>query len=266
MIRVNSAKEGTVQGQVGADLLDRLVRHLCEEVPGAVGAAVSVLRGNEPPVVVSSVGVAEQIDTLQWRLVDGPLPDARRTEQPVISDDLTNDERWPRLRQVLQRSHSERVAGAIVVPGSWDGAGPMLISTYLRNPPTEEDAQRVARLEPMLAHALAFVEFCSGEVLRADQMLQMMQYRRVIEQAKGLVIAALNVDSSGAFETLTRASQHFNVRLRDLAIALVEHVGKGAAEQPEDPTAITEPSRRAREAGELVWKALQRGVEIPPAG
>lgn len=250
--------------ELGEKLLDRLLLHLFEMVPGATGAAVSVLLAKEPPSMVSAVGDAEKYDELQWRLTDGPLLDARRTEQPVISDDLTTDERWPRLRQALDRSPAGGVRGAIALPGSWDDGGPVLVSLYLESAPTHENVQKVLRLEPLLAHALAFVEYCSGEVLRADQMLQMMQYRRVIEQAKGLVIGEMGCDGNQAFDTLTRASQHFNVRLRDLAIALVEHVGAGPAEQPEDPSVIVEPSARTRDVGELVWAAIQHREIVPP--
>lgn len=250
--------------RLGGDLLDRLVRHLIETLPGATGAAVSVLVAEEPPTVVSALGIAEEADALQWRLSDGPLPDARRTERPVTSDDLATDERWPRLKQALQRTPIKGACGLIALPGTWDDGGPVLLTVYLDRRPTAEDVQQVARLEPLLANALAFVEYCSGEVLRADQMLQMMQYRRVIEQAKGLVIGALNCDGNQAFDTLTRASQHFNVRLRDLAIALVEYVGEAPAEQPEDPTAIAEPSDRVRSVGELVWTAIVHRSIVPP--
>jgi hypothetical protein len=253
-----------MQDGLGTDLLDRLLKYLCEVVPDAVGVAVSVLNAEEPPTVVAAFGPAEKLDPLQWRLADGPLLDARRIEQPVVSADLGGDRRWPRLQQVLRRSPVGDVGGAIAVPGSWDDGGPVLISVYLRGAPTDADVAQVLRLEPLLATALGFVEFCSGEVMRADQMLQMMQYRRVIEQAKGLVIGALNCDSNQAFDALSRASQHFNVRLRDLAIALVEHVGSGPAEQPEDPTAITEPSRRTRDVGELVWTAILHREIVPP--
>jgi len=250
--------------RLGGDLLDRLVLHLTEVVPGAVGAAVSVLVAEEPPTVVSGLGIAEEADALQWRLADGPLQDARRTERPVTSENLVTDERWPRLRQALQRTPIDGLCGTIALPGSWDDGGPVLVTVYLDRIPTDADVQKVVRLEPLLANALAFVEYCSGEVLRADQMLQMMQYRRVIEQAKGLVIVALNCDANQAFETLTRASQHFNVRLRDLAIALVEHVGQAPAEQPEDPTSIAEPSRRTRDVGEMVWTAIMHRSIVPP--
>ena len=264
MIRGESdAEEAAVQVRLGTDLLDRLVQHLFDVLTGTTGVAVSVHLDGEPPTLVSAVGSAEELDTLQWRLGDGPLLDARRTERPVISADLAADDQWPGLSKVLRRSPSHDLTGAIVLPGSWDDGGPVLISVYLKHSPTDADVEQVARLEPLLSTALAFVQFCSGEVLRADQMLQMMQYRRVIEQAKGLVIAALNCDSNQAFDTLTRASQHFNVRLRDLAIALVEHVGDGPAEQPEDPTSIVQPTPRTRDVGELVWSAIRHGNIAP---
>jgi hypothetical protein len=90
-------------------------------------------------------------------------------------------------------------------------------------------------------------------------MVQMTQYRRVIEQAKGLVMGATGVDATSAFETLARASQHFNVRLRHLAVALVEHVGAAPAEHPEDPELVVRPSPNDRDVAGKVWAALTAG-------
>jgi hypothetical protein len=257
-------EESFVQLKLGGDLLDRLLRHLLDVVPDAVGVGISVLMSDQPPRVVNALGAAEELDPLQWRLTEGPLVDARCNEQPAVSDDLAGDERWPRLRQAMRQVSASEVRGVVVLPGTWDDGGPVLLSVYLDQKPTDEHVHKVLRLEPLLATSLALVEYCSGEVLRADQMLEMMQYRRVIEQAKGLVMGALSCDGNEAFDTLTRASQHFNVRVRDLAIALVEHVGCGPAEQPEDPTSIAEPSPRTRGVGAMVWTAITHREILPP--
>jgi len=90
-------------------------------------------------------------------------------------------------------------------------------------------------------------------------MVQMVQYRRVIEQAKGLVMAVTGSDAAAAFATLARASQHFNVRLRNLAVALVELVGGAPAEGPDDPAALVVPGERDRSAAERMWAALATG-------
>jgi ANTAR domain len=69
-------------------------------------------------------------------------------------------------------------------------------------------------------------------------------------------MATTGSDAGAAFATLARASQHFNVRLRNLAVALVELVGRAPAEGPSDPDAVVTPSERDRAAAERVWAAL----------
>jgi hypothetical protein len=154
----------------------------------------------------------------------------------------------------------------VAVPGEWGGPAPLVFSVYFRGPPDKDDVEQVDRFEPVAATALAVVEHCAGEELRAEQMVQMMQYRRVIEQAKGLVMAALGVDAGTAFATLARASQHFNVRLRNLAVALVEHVGRSPAERPEDPDQVVEPSDEDRRVAAQVWAALSPSGPSGPEG
>jgi ANTAR domain len=105
------------------------------------------------------------------------------------------------------------------------------------------------------------IEFCAGEVIRADQMVAMVQYRRVIEQAKGLVMGAAGGHAGTAFKTLVRGSQHFNVKLSELATALVELVGNAPVteQEPTDSATTTPPGATARHAAEQVWRAVQRG-------
>jgi hypothetical protein len=136
---------------------------------------------------------------------------------------------------------------------------PVVLSVYLDREPDGRALEELDKHEPLLTHALALIEYCSGEEVIAEQMVQMTQYRRVIEQAKGLVMGATGVDAQRAFETLARASQHFNVRLRHLAVALVEHVGDAEAEHPDDPELVVRPSPNDREVASRVWAALSAG-------
>jgi hypothetical protein len=69
-------------------------------------------------------------------------------------------------------------------------------------------------------------------------------------------MAALGQDAPEAFAALSRASQHFNVRLRHLAVALVEHVGAAPAEAPDDPEQVVLPSEQDRRVAAQVWAAL----------
>lgn len=83
----------------------------------------------------------------------------------------------------------------------------------------------------------------------------MLQSRAVIEQAKGAIMGASRCDADSAWTILRNASQYFNVKLRDLATALVEHLGGTPAELPTAWPAIT-PTSTARRAAQMLWRAV----------
>jgi hypothetical protein len=66
-------------------------------------------------------------------------------------------------------------------------------------------------------------------------------------------------DADSAWKMLRRGSQEFNVKLRELAVALVEYISGAPAEQP-DTGAPIRPDERTREAARLMWAALS---EVP---
>ena len=246
----------------GPGFLPRLLEHLRAELPESSGAGMSVLSTGEPPRVAAANGIAAELDGLQWELREGPLLEAQQTEQVVRAVDLLDETRWPRLAEAARASVDGDTA-ALFVPGTWDQAGPVLLSIYLATPPDADTLRQVERLEPLLATALGMAEFCAGEHLRAEDMMIMMQYRRVIEQAKGAVMVTLGCDADTAFETLVRSSQHFNVRLRELAVAVVERIGGHDASAPVDAEHQLVIADRDREAAEQMWSAISHRGVVP---
>jgi AmiR/NasT family two-component response regulator len=60
-----------------------------------------------------------------------------------------------------------------------------------------------------------------------------MKHRAVIEQAKGMLMAAQGCDEDAAFQLLISASQRENVKLREVALRIVQDaVNRGAREEP----------------------------------
>jgi hypothetical protein len=259
--------------EFGDQLLQRLLHHVLDSVPHSVGAGLSMVNGSGPHSV-SGVGVAAALDPLQWASGEGPLVEAVRDREERSGTTSVLPEpggrfevaRWPALAVGWRDQGEPWPTGAMIATGEWGGDLPVIFSVYTDTVPDTGMVAEMDRFEGLLASALAVVEYCAGEELRAEQMLQMVQYRRVIEQAKGLVMAATGGDAAAAFTTLARASQHFNIRLRNLAIALVEHVGRGPAEGPEDPAQIVVPTVTDRRTAAQVWAALTRTVphEHPP--
>jgi AmiR/NasT family two-component response regulator len=56
----------------------------------------------------------------------------------------------------------------------------------------------------------------------AEGLGEAMKSRAVIEQAKGMLMAAQGCDEDTAFDLLVKASQRENVKLRDVARRIVE--------------------------------------------
>jgi hypothetical protein len=256
--------------EFGDQLLGRLLDYAMQSIPTALGIGVSLGDGRQPRTV-AAVGVADPLDRAQWEAGAGPTWDALRTGKSVILP-LPGDgpgplrlERWAGLEERVDRALVEKVQGLVVTPGEWGGDLPMVLSAYLDQPPLPRVLGEIDGHEALIAGALAVVEYCTGEEMRAEQMLQMSQYRRVIEQAKGLIISALGVDGVAAFAVLSRASQHFNVRLRSLAVALVEHVGGGQAEHPDDVDSVVIPGEADRRVAAQVWLALTSGGSVRPS-
>lgn len=57
---------------------------------------------------------------------------------------------------------------------------------------------------------------------RQDQFRSALASRDVIGQAKGVIMERFNLDSVEAFELLRRLSQQSNIRLVDIAAALID--------------------------------------------
>jgi hypothetical protein len=242
---------------LGADLVRALLEAVGRAMRGCHGVGLTVwplertaagLTQHEPDGEhVLGIGSAAELDHHQRDLEIGPLIEAGRKESIVLSDDLAVDDRYPQLHEPAARllaraGDPDARLGAVATPGSWTDAGPLVLTAYLDHPPDVDDLAVLDRYEPMLAAAVGMVEFCAGETVRADQMVDMLRYRRVIEQAKGAIMAAEACGAEQAFELLARTSQHANVKVRDLSVALVSLAAGLAVGPPAAPPGRPEVS------------------------
>ncbi|MET9632390.1 ANTAR domain-containing protein [Lentzea sp. NPDC006480] len=219
------------QVKFGTELISRLMDHLCAQLDGCEGVGLSVWPEGK---LLRAVGRAGELDQVQLDGGEGPLVEASRDERQV----------------------SGQVGGVdvVAVPGSWGDSGPVVLTVYLSHSPRVEDLKVIEEIEPLVATAAAMVEFCAGEVLRADQMVRMVQHRRYIEQAKGLLMGVRLCAPGEAFELLVRASQRANVKLRDVATALVLVVGGTLEDSAEE---VVEPPAVAFDVARRLWDALK---------
>lgn len=245
-------------------LLQRILDRVHRDVPEAIGLTISVhgRRYSNGPIVAASWGGGSEIVAAQLSGLGGPLPDALRHEVPVLSLDLWSDDRWPDLtldavtgRAPAERATWESVRGAATVPGLWEDDGNIVISCLLDRPATAANVATLINYERLVN--AAFVANAAENAAGIEDMLAVLQSRGAIEQAKGAIMGLLACDAERAWEVLRRASQEFNVKVRALAVALVEHISDAPAEQPAFGTPIV-PDEPTRQAAQKLWASVPR--------
>ncbi|MGC5034571.1 GAF and ANTAR domain-containing protein [Streptomyces sp. DT190] len=91
-----------------------------------------------------------------------------------------------------------------------------VLTAYARKPGVfDEEATRVGRL--FTAH----VSIALDSATVREQLTEAMQTRDLIGQATGILMERQGIDAAAAFESLVRASQRENVKLRELARRIV---------------------------------------------
>ncbi|WP_328617308.1 ANTAR domain-containing protein [Amycolatopsis sp. NBC_00355] len=241
-------------------LLHELLDRVAAEVPGALGAAVTVQHGDGPLRVAAARGLSAACITAQLDRFGGPVPLACRTGEPVIAADVFADERWPALTLVGMTEHAPefaadwlRIRGVAALPAAWDADGGLVLSATLDRPATEETMTVLRRHEKLTAMALVLAESAWPD--QTEQMLDLLQSRAALEEAKGIVIALRRCSPDEAWATLRRASQEFNVKVRELAVALVELMSGAPAPQPDGERTIR-PGSAARTAAEQLLQVF----------
>ncbi|MFJ7214901.1 ANTAR domain-containing protein [Amycolatopsis sp. NPDC098790] len=232
------------------ELLGALLERITGELPGCLGAGLTVGRGGRPPQVLAAAGVAAGL--LPVSLAHGgPVAVAAATGEPVTTDDLFADGRWPGLSGAVAGPELAAIRGAAALPGLWEDTSAFVLSAVFDRPLDAGVLSVLRRYEKLTETTLVVAEAATAG--DPDQTLDLLASRAAIEQAKGVVMAVRRCAPDEAWQTLRRGSQEFNVKVRELAVALVEHVGGGHA--PDGAREIR-PGAPARHAAERLWSAF----------
>lgn len=264
---------GTLEPPDGVDapltqLLAGVLTGVCRDLPGQVGTAVSVAhpapeRGAGRLQVLAATGVGYVLPPVTTGHLWGPSLLAAAGEESVTTSNLWHDPRWPHLtldaiRAQLPETHHaavSQVRGVGAVPGVWSDDGVVVLSAYLTQPADERTLTVLARHERLVTSAITIADIATRSAEETDQILDALASRAAIEQTKGAIMTLRRCDADAAWTVLQRASQEFNIKVRELAVALIEHIGHAPANQPTNGDKIV-PGQPARSAAEIVWQAV----------
>ena len=195
-----------------------------ETVPGCDVASVTILKLGKPGTVACTDKAAKVLDELQYELGDGPCLSAIR-HRGLEHVSVSSDDRWPAFAGAA-REHGVLAAMSIPLGNHETVIG--ALNLYSQSASGYDDAARdvACAFADQLGVAVASATLYAESFELAQQLQQAMESRAVIEQAKGILMAAQRCSADQAFQILVRASQNQNRKLRAIAGEIVERYSR----------------------------------------
>lgn len=181
-----------------------------------------MLRENGRYVTVgASDRLAHSIDALERRVGDGPCIDAIEEETPQIDTDLTSPSLWPKLAAVLVEETPVRGAMGFRLLVDKRKAAALNLFSDTPNLFDAESAGAAAVLASFASVAINAV--AKGE--DAASLRRGLLSNREIGKAVGMLMLLHDMSENQAFDLLRRHSQSLNIKLADVARAVIERRG-----------------------------------------
>lgn len=197
----------------------RIVAAAVHTVPGCNHAGMLLVhRHGRIDTTAASDDVPSAVDAIQYEVGQGPCLDAIREHESYLISDLTTESRWPPFsrRAAEETSIRSMLSFRLFVGDDTLGA----LNLYSREIDAfDEDSRAVGAI--LAAHAAVAISTAHDRE-RAEHLERAMDSNREIGMAIGVVMANDLRTREQAFDVLRRASQRLNVKLRDVANAVIE--------------------------------------------
>jgi GAF domain-containing protein len=202
-------------------------------VEGGLSCGMTMRSGGRPVTVACSDPVAAKVDEAQYELDDGPCLHAMRNGHVVRIEDTADKMRWPDFEA---EAASHGIRSCLALPLSAEGQPVGALNLYARaasafGPAEAKNAQNFAE---NASGALTLAMRLASHAALIGQLRSSLVSRTVIDQALGIVMARERCNQARAFAILRSASQNSNVKLRDVASAIITSIS-GEPPQPPPP-------------------------------
>ena len=201
--------------------------------------AIAARYGVDPDRVTTAAAshpLVVELDEMQLSINEGPCLDAIADGGSLYAVDLIDDERWPRFGPAAARSGVRSLLAFRL-----SDRPVSVLNLYARLPAAFGATDRAKAL--IFATLAGIALDAAGERADDEQRLanlhDALKTRELIGQAQGILIERERITGDQAFDVLRVASQHLNVKLREVARTLVEtgqtpSTGKTVI-QPDEP-------------------------------
>ena len=217
------------------DLLTRLAGRCVEVLDVDAAGIMLAAPDGQLRVMASSSEAMRVLELFEVQAQEGPCLDSHRTGVAVVNQDLAAaNGRWPRfaseaLAAGFQSVHAlpMRLRGSVIGALNLFRAGPGEMG-----PEDIEVAQAFADVATIaiLQHRAAQ----EAQIIN-EQLTHALNSRIVIEQAKGMVSERLGLDMERSFNVLRHHARNHNLRLADVANAVIVGTIAASALDPLPP-------------------------------
>lgn len=170
--------------------------------------------------VASSDSEALQMDEIQYAFGDGPCLHAIRIDDEVHVGNAAVDERWP---QYMAHIREYGIRSMYSVPLKLGGQSKAAMNLYAKDPEVfDAEFRLVARTYAAEAsRALLLAVRISQHATTVEDLQSVLASRTDIDLAVGIIMGQDRCTQQEAFDTLRRASNARNVKVRELAADIV---------------------------------------------
>lgn len=198
-----------------AATLDRVGTLAMETIVGCDHAGITVLgRRDRINTVYATDDVVGAADVQQCELGEGPLLDVLAQQDAVISQNLVNDDRWPRWAKWVHENLGVRSMLCFQLYTTERSYG--ALDMYSDQPDGFDAHDRTVGLA-LAAHAA--VALATSQAV--EHLNVAVVNRTIIGQAEGILMERYDLTADQAFAMLVRVSQEENRRVNIIADELI---------------------------------------------
>ena len=185
---------------------------------------VTVRMDEHPLTVASSDDLATRVDEVQYASGVGPCLQSMDTGEVIDVPSFVDEDRWDEFRMAAIANGLQSSLSTPILVGSQPVGA---INLYSQAPGSfsEQDRRSATMFAAQASGCLAVAHRMARHVELTTHLQAALASRSVIDQAIGIMMAQNKCHSDAAFDVLRRASQHRNVKLRQVAADIVTAVG-----------------------------------------
>ncbi|MGI5467629.1 GAF and ANTAR domain-containing protein [Streptomyces sp. CA-132043] len=243
LLNLIQVRAGGTPGPLSRRLVTHCLALLPVDAAGVILVAPAASKDGKRPgspgetveVAATSDEVLRSVELYEIESAEGPCIEAVRTGRPHhVADFTARQRRWPALA-VRARAAGYRAMWAEPLRHQNGAVG--VINLYRRDAGTLDahQRQRAQSLARAATTGLLLQRTLTDCHTRAGQLQRALSSRIPIEQAKGILSGRLGLSPEDAFEMLRTYARARQVRLRDLAAAVID--------DPAGPWPPPEPDR-----------------------